>query len=450
MSEPRLQRQTELKLEEDELLRTKSPGLQQVTSRSTGNIAPSIVHEVLRLPGRSLDPPTRGFMQLRLGHNFSQVRIHTDGQAAESARVVNALAYTVGRDIVFGAGQYTPHTDAGRQLLAHELVHTIQQRSGQVGVRSTANELSISKPSDSYEREADIVADQVMIGTSDPVGMHRIRRPRIHQVQPHLARVNCSNLSYRNCTTGIHNCGRGGSGTCGWVGLSRGGCICVGATQSPVAGGRSSEAQTDEGNQGSGSCNVELCFIPLPTLIDMGVSPELAYFAAAHAFIQWNGNSVGFTREDGEELGDIRVIDPEPGRNDPNKRCVRARLRRIPTPTLGQLTSLTPIGAISDITSYGIDFARSLQHCGNPSCGLSHQRIQNMLVDRRRGLYNLFDENCETWARNVLGAACLEAPEIQLGRLGNIALNILRETPGGNLYHIARLLMGRTRPLPEP
>jgi uncharacterized protein DUF4157 len=140
---------------------------------------PAIVHDVLRTPGQPLDPATRAFMETRFGHDFSQVRvnsitsksiqpqltlgpdgdqfeqeadtmaeriarqsmppvqrlhdfgqvrIHTDEQAAASARAVNALAYTVGQDIVFGADQYVPHTFNGRRLLAHELTHVLQQQ----------------------------------------------------------------------------------------------------------------------------------------------------------------------------------------------------------------------------------------------------------------------------------------------------------------------------------
>jgi len=65
----------------------------------------------------------------QFGYDFSQVRVHTDSKAAESARAVNALAYTVGRDIVFGAGQYSPQSAPGQRLLAHELSHVVQQRS---------------------------------------------------------------------------------------------------------------------------------------------------------------------------------------------------------------------------------------------------------------------------------------------------------------------------------
>ncbi len=91
------------------------------------NEVPPIVHEVLRSPGQPLDPATRAFMEPRFGYDFSRVQVHTDARAAESARAVNALAYTVGRDVVFGAGQYVPHTTEGERLVAHELMHVVQQ-----------------------------------------------------------------------------------------------------------------------------------------------------------------------------------------------------------------------------------------------------------------------------------------------------------------------------------
>jgi outer membrane protein OmpA-like peptidoglycan-associated protein len=92
--------------------------------------APPIVHEVLRVPGQPLDTVTRAFMAPRFGSDFGSVRVHTDSKAAESARAVNALAYTVGRNIVFQAGQYAPDSESGRHLLAHELTHVLQQNSG--------------------------------------------------------------------------------------------------------------------------------------------------------------------------------------------------------------------------------------------------------------------------------------------------------------------------------
>jgi Domain of unknown function (DUF4157) len=89
--------------------------------------APAIVHDVVRTPGRPLDPQTRRFMEPRFGHDFSQVRVHTDANSAESAKAVEALAYTFGRHVVFGPGRYVPATGEGRWLLAHELAHVVQQ-----------------------------------------------------------------------------------------------------------------------------------------------------------------------------------------------------------------------------------------------------------------------------------------------------------------------------------
>jgi len=83
--------------------------------------------------GRPLDLSTRGFFESRFGYDFSHVRVHADAQAADSARSANALAYTVGRNVVFGAGQYAPNTDQGGRLLAHELTHVVQQGSHRFG-----------------------------------------------------------------------------------------------------------------------------------------------------------------------------------------------------------------------------------------------------------------------------------------------------------------------------
>jgi len=92
-----------------------------------GTTEPPIVHDVLNSLGQPLDINTRAFMESRFGHDFSSVRVHTDAQAAESAQAVHASAYTVGQDVIFGAGRYAPDTAAGRGLIAHELTHTIQQ-----------------------------------------------------------------------------------------------------------------------------------------------------------------------------------------------------------------------------------------------------------------------------------------------------------------------------------
>ncbi len=125
----------------------------------------SVVDEVLNSPGQPLDVSTRAFMQPRFGRDFGDVRIHTGTKASESAQAVSALAYTVGQDVVFAAGQYNPATQEGRHLLAHELTHTVQQAGASPG-RVTG----ISRPGDASEREAERLAERVMRMPAPTVG----------------------------------------------------------------------------------------------------------------------------------------------------------------------------------------------------------------------------------------------------------------------------------------
>lgn len=83
--------------------------------------------------GQSLDPLTREEMEARFDHDFSQVRIHSDAGAGEAAERQDARAYTVGQQIVFAPGRYAPHTRPGKELLAHELAHVVQQRKPSTG-----------------------------------------------------------------------------------------------------------------------------------------------------------------------------------------------------------------------------------------------------------------------------------------------------------------------------
>jgi hypothetical protein len=95
-----------------------------------GANAQSLVTAALNSSGAPLGNATAGFMERRFGHDFSQVRVHADDAASRSAHAVQARAYTVGRDIVFGAGNYSPGTPDGDRLLAHELTHVVQQTGG--------------------------------------------------------------------------------------------------------------------------------------------------------------------------------------------------------------------------------------------------------------------------------------------------------------------------------
>ncbi len=97
------------------------------TAPAAGNShAPPIVQEVLQSPGQALSAEARSMMEPRFGRSFADVQVHANTKAADSAEAVNARAYTVGRHLVFGSGQYAPGTFAGRHLLAHELTHVAQ------------------------------------------------------------------------------------------------------------------------------------------------------------------------------------------------------------------------------------------------------------------------------------------------------------------------------------
>ncbi|HRL76979.1 MAG TPA: DUF4157 domain-containing protein [Candidatus Accumulibacter phosphatis] len=110
---------------------------------SSESNAPAVEH-VLVFPGGAgqlIDPATRTELEERFGQDFSDVRVHTDPEAVESAADARAKAYTVGQDVVFGEGRYAPGTSEGRRLLAHELAHVVQQsRGGASGIESNSLE----------------------------------------------------------------------------------------------------------------------------------------------------------------------------------------------------------------------------------------------------------------------------------------------------------------------
>lgn len=121
---PLVQRQTEEEgEEEEETIQPKQASLQ------TPLVSPSLESHIHSMKGKGQHLPasTRAFFEPRFGYDFFRVKVHADSEASEVAQATNARAFTVGRDIAFGAGQYAPETTEGRNLLAHELTHTIQQ-----------------------------------------------------------------------------------------------------------------------------------------------------------------------------------------------------------------------------------------------------------------------------------------------------------------------------------
>lgn len=133
---PRLSRKCETCEDKEQSVHRKEVGADTAV-----DTAPPVVEDVLRGSGQPLDQATHEFMSGRFGNDFSDVRTHTGEQAAQSAAAVGARAYTVGSDVVFGAGQYDPVGNAGRHLLAHELAHVVQQGEG----RSHIQRLTITQ-----------------------------------------------------------------------------------------------------------------------------------------------------------------------------------------------------------------------------------------------------------------------------------------------------------------
>lgn len=125
--------------------RSGSPRVQRVAANASTDTAPTSVERVLAGSGTPLEPALRRDMEQRFGHNFSQVRVHAGAAAEESARDVDANAYTVGEHVVFGAGHFAPATHEGRRLIAHELAHVVQQSEATGDDRAQGN-LSVSSP----------------------------------------------------------------------------------------------------------------------------------------------------------------------------------------------------------------------------------------------------------------------------------------------------------------
>jgi hypothetical protein len=162
----RPQRKCAACVEEEETLQTKSTGSERPAE------ALASVHEVLRSPGQPLDDATRAYFEPRFGQDFSGVRVHTDAGAAQSTRDVNAHAYTVGHNIVFGAGRFETGTPEGRQLLAHELTHVVQQGGGGDALPGPAQERDAEATSRAVE-----AGDRPQVRAPSRVGLAAQAKP---------------------------------------------------------------------------------------------------------------------------------------------------------------------------------------------------------------------------------------------------------------------------------
>lgn len=176
MAEPRVQLKCVACEEEEEKLQRKESG----NATDDPATIPPIVQQALNAPGQPLDPATRGFFEPRFGHDFGPVRVHTDRQASEAARSVAAQAFTLGEHVVFANHQYAPENTTGRHLLAHELVHVVQQRAGERGLHRRAANCPSAPPSPpTITTMADFIGLVQRVEASTPTGSDPIATARL-------------------------------------------------------------------------------------------------------------------------------------------------------------------------------------------------------------------------------------------------------------------------------
>lgn len=138
--------------EEEEKVHCK----EQTGNADAASDAPPVVDQALSSPGQPLDRTTQAYFQLRFGNDLGDVRLHTGAEAAASARAIHARAYTAGKHVVFGPGEYAPETTAGQMLLAHELTHVVQQSESSTRVqRQTPG--APSQPQQQQQQAADLM-----------------------------------------------------------------------------------------------------------------------------------------------------------------------------------------------------------------------------------------------------------------------------------------------------
>lgn len=182
----------------------KRKRLQRSAAGAGPAVAPPIVHDVLRSPGRPLEPSVRGEMEARLGHDFSQVRVHSDSQAAASAEAVVAEAYTVGRHVVFGEGAYRPATGVGRSLVAHELTHVVQQGGG-----DHVGRLPVAPAGGTLEAEAESAASARPGAAAPSVQRKVVVNPpaAADQIKSHMQSFGSGGISHSGGVLSVSGCG---------------------------------------------------------------------------------------------------------------------------------------------------------------------------------------------------------------------------------------------------
>lgn len=162
------------------------------------------VRSVLRSGGAPLDPSFQDRAESFLGADLSQVRVHTGAAAAESARAVQAHAYTSGVHVVFGQGMYDTRSTAGQNRLVHELTHVVQQQRGAVAGTNSGGGLSLSDPSDRFEREASRSGAAFASAAKQQLeerGMYRMYRGGMDRETP--APQRCAGIASRSASAPV-------------------------------------------------------------------------------------------------------------------------------------------------------------------------------------------------------------------------------------------------------
>jgi HEAT repeat protein len=157
--------------EDAKTLQTTQPDTREVDGRVASEI------RALQGSGSPLPKPPRAFFESRFGHDFTAVRIHSDSRSARLARSVNARAFTLGQDIVFGPGEYSPETGEGTRLLAHELAHVVQQQKSQATIQRQPAKGGGSRPF--FSPAIDEAYDQLDIIREGQLPLEFYRRPEI-------------------------------------------------------------------------------------------------------------------------------------------------------------------------------------------------------------------------------------------------------------------------------
>jgi hypothetical protein len=139
------------------LVQLKGEGSYELDEETTARINSE------RDSGQPLDGAVSEKMGTALGADFSDVRVHTSPEAGDLSSQLSARAFTTGKDIFFGKGEYTPGSSSGQELLAHELTHVVQQGSGAVG---GANRMTVNPPGDRFEQEANAVEKSALTPTA--------------------------------------------------------------------------------------------------------------------------------------------------------------------------------------------------------------------------------------------------------------------------------------------